>query len=524
MAAIARAPPAARPRGRLGRGADTRRPRPARRARPVARAAPQGDSAVVDESAVDQCLKEVSTALLQSDVNVKLVMSLRENVKKAALAGGDASNRRRLLQQAVFKELAAMLNPGVEPYRLDRRKKDGNVVMFVGLQGAGKTTTCTKYARYYAKKGFKVGLVCADTFRAGAFDQLKQNATKAGIPFYGSYTETDPSTIARDGVAKFRELGMSLIIVDTSGRHKQEAALFEEMEGVQRAVEPDEVVFVMDSHIGQSAADQASAFKASVNVGSVIVTKMDGHAKGGGAISAVAATQSPITFVGVGEHVDEFERFEAKGFVSKLLGMGDMMGLMDKVTDIVGADEEKQMAMVDTLTSGVLTFRIMKEQFSNISGMGPLSSVMSMIPGMKDIIPQGADGQMEARFKRFNVIMDSLSEKEMDDTKPSFDEGRIRRIARGAGVTVSDVHVLIEEFKRMSKMFAKMKGFKLPKHGGPMSQLTQNMNANTMSQMLPPQLLKQMGGAQGMQQMMKAISGGKLGDLGGLGNLASMLG
>lgn len=477
---------------------------------------------MVDEDAVDACLKEVATALLQSDVNVKLVMALRQNARKQALAAGDAANRRRLLQQAVFKELAAMLDPGVKPYKLDKRKKGSNVVMFVGLQGAGKTTTCTKYARYYARKGFKVGLVCADTFRAGAFDQLKQNATKAGIPFYGSYTETDPSVIARDGLAKFRELGKTLIIVDTSGRHKQEAALFEEMEAVQEAVEPDEVVFVMDSHIGQSAADQATAFKQSVDVGSVIVTKMDGHAKGGGAISAVAATQSPITFVGVGEHIDEFERFDPKGFVSKLLGMGDLTGLMDKVTDIMG-DEDAQEEMVKKLTSGVFTFRTMREQFANISGMGPLSNVMGMIPGMKDVLPAGSDAVTQQRFKRFEVIMDSLSNKEMDSSKPTFDEARIRRIARGAGVPVEEVKGLIEQHGTMGKMFGKMKGLRMPTRGGNLSSLNQSMNAQTMTnamQMLPPQLIKQMGGAQGMSQMMKALQSGKM-DLGGL---AGMLG
>lgn len=187
--------------------------------------------------------------------------------------------------------------------------------MFVGLQGNGKTTSCVKYAYYHQRKGWKACLVCADTFRAGAFDQLKQNATKAKVPFYGSYTETDPVKIATEGVERFRNEGHDLIIVDTSGRHKQDEALFAEMEQMAQAANPNDIIFVMDSAIGQAAFDQARAFKGKVRVGSVIITKLDGHVKGGGALSAVSATESPITFIGTGEHIDEFERFNTQNFV-----------------------------------------------------------------------------------------------------------------------------------------------------------------------------------------------------------------
>ena len=189
---------------------------------------------VIDESVVKEMLMEICKALLQADVNVAQVKHLRENVTKnvdvEALAGG--LNKRKMLEQAVCNELCSMLDPGKEPYA--PKKKQANVIMFVGLQGCGKTTTCTKYAYMMKRKGFKCALVCADTFRAGAFDQLKQNATKAKIPFYGSYTETDPAMIAAEGVEKFKEEGYEIIIVDTSGRHMQESALFEEMEQDRR--------------------------------------------------------------------------------------------------------------------------------------------------------------------------------------------------------------------------------------------------------------------------------------------------
>lgn len=263
---------------------------------------------------------------------------LRSNVKSAVNLENLASgiNKRKLIESAIMKELCNMLDPGVKPY--EPKKKRPNVIMFVGLQGAGKTTTCTKYAYMYKRKGWKTCLVCADTFRAGAFDQLKQNATKAKIPFYGSYTETDPSVIAGDGVRKFKDDGYEIIIVDTSGRHRQEGALFEEMEQIATATEPDDVVFVMDSSIGQAAHDQAQAFKEKVAVGSCIITKLDGHAKGGGAISAVAATKAPIIHIGTGEHIDDFEDFEVESFVSRLLGRGDVGSLMRRMKEVRSGD------------------------------------------------------------------------------------------------------------------------------------------------------------------------------------------
>lgn len=217
------------------------------------------------------------------------------------------------------------------------------MIMMVGLQGSGKTTTCTKIGYHYKKKGWKVGLVCADTFRAGAFDQLKQNAAKVRIPFYGSYVETDPVSIAEEGVSEFRSEGMEIIIVDTSGRHKQESELFEEMKQVEKAINPDNIIFVMDSSIGQQCYAQAEAFKKAVDVGSVVITKMDGHSKGGGALSAVAATRSPIIFMGDGEHFENLEAFDAMSFIKRLLGEGDIKQLIEKVKDAVSPKDQAKL-------------------------------------------------------------------------------------------------------------------------------------------------------------------------------------
>jgi signal recognition particle subunit SRP54 len=460
----------------------------------------------------------VTKALLQADVNVQYVVAMKKNIVKSVniheLAAG--LNARKLLEKAVFQELCRMLEGGELETREKYTPKKGqpNVVMFVGLQGCGKTTTCSKYAYHYQKKGFKPALVCADTFRAGAFDQLKQNCTKARIPFYGSYTETDPAKIAADGVERFKAEKNDLIIVDTSGRHKQEDSLFEEMRQVAEAVQPDMTIFVMDSSIGQAAHDQARAFKATVDVGSVIITKLDGHAKGGGAISAVAATQSPIIFIGTGEHIDEFEPFDTKPFVSRLLGLGDWTGFIDKIQDVIPQDQQPE--LLDKLAQGHFTMRILYEQFANIQKMGPMSAVMSMIPGMgNDMMPKGQEKQSQAKIKRMMCLMDSMTDEELDSTNLKIlqDPKRMERIGRGAGRGPGDVVELVEEYKRLSKMMGKMKGLKVPKKGGYGQKHAIDQNLAQMAGAIPPGMLKQMGGMGALQGMLKQLEGKDMGQM-----------
>jgi signal recognition particle subunit SRP54 len=302
------------------------------------------NATIIDDSVVDEMLKNICNALATADVNFKTVMALRQNIKKSINleeipAGID---KRKAIKKVVFDELVKMLDPGVQPWKPAKGKT--NVIMFVGLQGSGKTTTVTKLAAYYKRKGWRPALLCCDTFRAGAYDQLAQNATRAKIPFYGSYTERDPVKLAHDGLQKFKEVGNDIVIVDTSGRHKQEAALFEEMEQVANVVKPNQIIFVMDGSIGQAAFDQALAFKEKVNIGAVILTKLDGHAKGGGALSAVAATKSPIIFIGTGEDIHDLQEFEVNSFVSRLLGMGYVKGMIDIIKEVVPKESQPKIA------------------------------------------------------------------------------------------------------------------------------------------------------------------------------------
>ena len=470
-----------------------------------------GNATIINKEVLDGLLKDICTALLEADVNIKLVKQLRENVRSVIdfeeMAAG--LNKRRMIQMAVFKELVKLVDPGVKAWTPVKGRT--NIVMFVGLQGSGKTTTCTKMAYYYVRKGWKCALVCADTFRAGAFDQLKQNATKARIPFYGSYTESDPVVIANEGVEKFTNEGFEIIVVDTSGRHKQEASLFEEMLAISTTVQPNLIIYVMDASIGQACEGQARAFKSKVDVGAVIVTKLDGHARGGGALSAVAATQSPIIFIGTGEHIDDFEQFKVKPFVSKLLGMGDIEGLIDKVNELKLDDNEE---LIEKLKHGEFTLRDMYEQFTNIMKMGPFNQILNMIPGFgADLMKGASEAESMSRLKRLMTIMDSMSDSELDSREGAKlftkQPTRIVRVARGSGVTQKEVQELLTQYTKFAAVVKKMGGIKGLFRGGDMAKNvnpTQMAKLNQqMAKMMDPRVLQQMGGMSGLQNMMRQL-------------------
>lgn len=478
-------------------------------------------ASVADDKVIDDCLQEVLRALILSDINIRYLKDIKSNIKKNIEKNSDVygTNKKKLVQKYVVEELIVLLKGNKEAYVPVKGKR--NVVLFVGLQGSGKTTTCTKYAHYYQKRGFKTALVCADTFRAGAFDQLKQNATKVKIPFYGSYTEVDPVKIARDGVNAFLQEKYDLIIVDSSGRHKQENELFEEMKQVESAIKPEEIIYVIDSHIGQSCHDQAVAFKNSVKLGSIIVTKIDGHAKGGGALSAVAAINCPIGYIGTGEHINDFEKFDARPFVSRLLGFGDISGLMSTIKEVI--DIEKQPQLINRLSKGKFVLRDMYDQFQNVFKMGSLSKVMSMIPGFgNNIISKGSDKEGIEKIKKFMVIMDSMTDEELDGVK-SLNESRYRRIVKGSGTTMQDMRELMEQFKFLQKLVAKMG--KLGLKDCNINNLMKNPKQlfSKMNNLMDNNMLKQLGGTNNMMNMFKEFS--KMDDFGStMANMMKQMG
>lgn len=296
--------------------------------------------------------------------------------------------------------------------------------------------------------------MCADTFRAGAFDQLKQNAIKANIPYYGSYLEPDPVKIAAEGVQKFKQEKFDIIIVDTSGRHRQEEQLFTEMVQIGEAIHPSQTIMVMDGSIGQAAESQARAFKESSDFGSIILTKMDGHAKGGGAISAVAATKTPIVFIGTGEHIGDLEVFKPTTFISKLLGIGDIQSLIEHVQSLNLHQDEGHKQTIENIKEGKFTLKDFQNQMNNFMKMGPLTNIASMIPGMSGLMSQVGEEETSNKIRNMIFIMDSMTTKELESDGRMFikEPSRIVRIARGSGCSVVEVEMILQQHRMMSSM------------------------------------------------------------------------
>jgi len=404
-------------------------------------------------------------------------------------------NRRMIIQRAVHEELISLLDPGVEPFKPERGRQ--NVVMFVGLQGAGKTTTVTKYAYHYKRKGWRPALVCADTFRAGAYDQLEQNALRCNIPFYGDPEGTDPVKIAIEGVKTFKEAGMQLIIVDTSGRNMQEEGLFREMEEIRREINPDVVVLVMDGAMGQSAMEHAEAFKKSVDIGGIIITKLDDrNTKGGAALSAVVMTQSPIMFLGTGEFMDDFDEFDPKAFASQLLGIANFHKMFEFVKENVkeGPTQEE----IKRIQSGNFTFRDFQKQMESVKDM-PISKFAGMM-GLGNLLTE-EDGK--DKIKNMMVILDSMTNKELDDPSYLLDsktkKSRIERIARGAGRSIAEVNELLTAFRQLKGGFKQFTNQSRGSLTSKMGKLQRTMNSMGQSfDMKGIQgLMKQFGGGDG---------------------------
>jgi signal recognition particle subunit SRP54 len=402
---------------------------------------------VIDEELVKELVKDIQRALLQADVDVNLVMQITDRVQKQAL---DESlprgvSRREHIVRVVWDSLSYFLGEKAIPLTINPGKP--NLVMMVGIQGSGKTTTVGKLARYYQKRGIKTGVICADNFRLGAYAQLKQLAEKSNVPFYGDETEKSAVKLAKKGYQEMVNNGVELILLDTAGRHREETGLIKEMQEIAKAVSPQEIILVVDGTLGQQAGVQASAFKNATDIGSIIVTKLDGSAKGGGALSAVAATQAPIKFIGVGEGIDAIEPFNPTKFAGRLLGMSDIKGLIEKVREAqVEIDDDAAMRLM----KGQFSLTDMMAQLKQLKKMGPIGKVMEML-GLKYKLPDNVAELQEENLKRFEVIMNSMTREELDDPK-AIKSSRVRRVALGSGTQPSDVKELLKQYEQMKKM------------------------------------------------------------------------
>ena len=405
----------------------------------------------IDSKLIKEVVRDIQRALLQADVNVKLVLELSKKIEKRALQEkppAGMSSREHVIH-IVYEELVEILGGSRE---LPFKKQ---TIMMVGLYGQGKTTTCGKLAIYFKKKGLRPVLIAGDVHRPAAYEQLKQIADQVKVPFYGDKKEKDAVKVVKDGLNKSKKTS-DVIIVDTSGRHKLEDDLIDEMKDIFKATKPNEKLLVMDAAVGQQAGPQAKAFHDAVDITGIVLTKLDGTAKGGGALSAAAEVGAPIVFIGTGEHPNDFEKFDPSGFISRLLGMGDIKALLEKAEEsLKGKDAEKT---AHRIMSGKFTLHDMYDQMNMISGMGSLRKVAEMLPGSfpgKGKVKDEDMDSTEDKLQKFKIIMDSMTDDEMNDPT-LIRASRVKRIAHGAGVENKNVKELLKYYNMTKKM---MKGF-----------------------------------------------------------------
>jgi len=410
----------------------------------------------IDADDVDNVVREIQRSLLSADVETSLVMELSDDIEERALEEeppGGTTARDHVLR-IVYEELVDLVGDSTE------LPLEEQTIMLAGLQGSGKTTSAAKMAWWFSKKGLRPAVIQTDTFRPGAFDQAEEMAGRAEVEFYGDPDCDDPVQIARDGLAATEDADVH--IVDTAGRHALEDNLIAEIEEIDRVVDPDRSLLVLDAAIGQGAKDQATEFERAIGIDGVIITKLDGTAKGGGALTAVNETDSSIAFLGSGETVQDIERFEASGFISRLLGMGDLQQLAERVERAMEETEaEEDDWDPEDMMEGEFTLVDMRNQMKAMDRMGPLDQVMDMIPGLggglMDQLPDDAMDVTQDRMRDFEIVMDSMTDQEMTDPNRIGQE-RKRRIARGAGVEVGRIEELLEQFRMMKRTMEQFQG------------------------------------------------------------------
>lgn len=442
------------------------------------------NSVFVSDTVLNEIIKDIQRALLQSDVNVKLVLDLTNNIKerskKEDLPPG--LSKKEQLINIVYDELTKFLGGEFQPIKVGDKKPFK--IMLVGLFGNGKTTAIGKLGKYFTKRGFKVACVQTDTWRPAAYEQLKTNAEQAGITFYGENPDKsrkEDTTYPSEIFTKFEKeySKYDILLIDTAGRDALSGDLIEELNNINNTVKANEILLVMGADVGQTAEKQAQAFHDSCKVSGVIITKMDGTAKGGGALSACSITNAPVKFIGVGEKVDDLEEFKPKNFVGRLLGMGDLEALLEKAKDAMKQEDAEDMAK--RMMKGKFSLRDLYDQMNAMKKMGSLSKLVGMIPGMGGMnIPKEALKEQEGKMDTWKYIMDSCTDEELNEPEV-MSPSRIERIAKGSGTSEQDIRDLLKQYKQSKKMMKMMKG------GGK----DKNMD----------KMMKRMGGMKGLQNM-----------------------
>ncbi len=411
-------------------------------------------AAFVDEKAITELVKEIQRSLLQADVNVQLVFAVSNRIKERAVKekAPSALQKKEFIVNIVYEELVRFLGGEHTPLSLEGAKPA--LVMLVGLFGNGKTTTAGKLGLYYKKRGLKVALVQTDMWRPAAYDQLAQLGKQIEVPVFGIKGERDPARIWRHVEPELTKF--DLVIVDTAGRDALSDDLVTELNAINALVRPQEALLVMAADVGQSAEKQARMFHETVNVSGVIITKLDGTAKGGGALTACAVTEAPVRFIGTGEKIDELEEFKPKGFVGRLLGLGDLETLLEKAREAI--DEDRAEDLGERFLKGDFNLLDLYEQMQAMRKMGPLSKVMKMLPGMGGLeLPKEALDVQEEKLVKWRHIMDSMTKEELED--PDVISGsRLERISEGSGQPIGEVRALLKQYKQSKRLVKLFKG------------------------------------------------------------------
>ncbi len=418
----------------------------------------------VNEELIDSLCKDVQRALLQSDVNVRLVLSITQNLKKRSLEESPPKglSRKDHIVSILYDELSRLMgNKGdIVPQNKQPEKQvisfspgKLSVVLMFGIQGSGKTTVTAKLARWLTKHGYHVGVIGADTWRPGALTQLKMNCVKINVDVFGDESTKDATSIVKNGISYFRNARADVVIIDTAGRHKDETELLEEMKNMYDISKPDLILLVIDGTIGQQAYSQAKSFHDTVPVAGIIITKLDGTAKGGGALAASAVTGAKIFFIGNGERIDDLEEFSSTRFVGRLLGMGDIKAILDLAKDLELQADENQSKRV---LSGKMTIEDFYSQMESVGKMG-FRNIIDNLPGLSGVVKEDQLDVIQGKLEKWRYIIQSMTKEEKKNPEV-INDSRRKRIARGSGVAEHDVKDLIKNFNNSKSMIKQSKG------------------------------------------------------------------
>ena len=400
---------------------------------------------IIDAKTIREFNKELQKTLLSADVEVSLVFRLTKNIEEKALKSRPPAGLapRDYITNIVYDELVALMGPTYEPEIKKQR------ILLMGLYGSGKTTTAAKLARFYQERGLSAGLICCDVSRPAAYEQLETLAKQANVAFFGIKGEKDASKIARQGLAALKD--KQVVICDTSGRNALDPALISELKRVNAEFMPDSKMLVIGADIGQVAGKQAREFDNAVKINGVIITRMDGTGKGGGALSAANAASARVLFIGIGEKLKDLEPFDADKFIGGLLGVPDIASLVEHVQSAVKEANIKP-EEIDIEKFNIDTFY---SQLKALNKMGPLKSVLGML-GAPDM-PKDLVEQSEGKLNKYKIIISSMTKAERNDEHLLHEQGRVARIAKGCGMTERDVRELISDFNKMKRSFKMLK-------------------------------------------------------------------